>query len=333
MASAGGRSWSPPATWSSARRAARASRAAGDAAAAFVLGGNGTEPIARLIGRASLYGGGARRLAEPRHALRQAVGGALRRQHLHGRFWSRRSPAPWPMPEWAASDLSKVVLDGTNARVFRGFHAACRTRSGAAFGWHGGLGGPRRRRPRRPDPGERARRRLRRRQDRRRLRGPTVSMWRSSRSPMRSTTAGQSTAWLPGSSPSVYDLAYTTYLKWRDVLPFEPPRRPPIPIGRRRRPMQRAERWKFGFVGLALQPCCGNTNLPPQRVCVVCQASDDSTAEPYADSECRSQHLHPGPARLLAAAARDRRGGRLRQGRQDALPAHRRRSGQGGDRR
>ena len=81
------------------------------------------------------------------------------------------------------------------------------------------------------------------------------------------------------------DLAYTTYLKWRDVLPFEPPRRPD-PDRPAAPPMQRAERWKFAFLGSRCNRC-GNTNLPPQRVCVVCQASDDSTIEPYADGECR----------------------------------------------
>ena len=50
--------------------------------------------------------------------------------------------------------------------------------------------------------------------------------------------------------------------------------------------MQRAERWKFGFLGSRCNRC-GSTNLPPQRVCVVCQASDDSTIESYADGECR----------------------------------------------
>jgi len=81
------------------------------------------------------------------------------------------------------------------------------------------------------------------------------------------------------------DLAYMSYLKWRDVLPFEPPRRPD-PDRPAAPPMQRAERWKFGFLGSRCNRC-GNTNLPPQRVCVVCQAADDSTIEPYADSGCR----------------------------------------------
>ncbi|REJ84179.1 MAG: hydroxymethylglutaryl-CoA synthase [Acidobacteria bacterium] len=81
------------------------------------------------------------------------------------------------------------------------------------------------------------------------------------------------------------DLAYTSYLKWREILPFEPPRRPD-PDRPAAPPMQRAERWKFAFVGSR----CGNcdsVNLPPQRVCVVCQAVDQMTAEPSADAECR----------------------------------------------
>ena len=81
------------------------------------------------------------------------------------------------------------------------------------------------------------------------------------------------------------DLGYTTYLKWREVLPFEPPRRPE-PARPAAPPMQRSERWKFGFVGSRCQ-ACGAANLPPQRVCVACGAVDRMQPEGFADASCR----------------------------------------------
>jgi uncharacterized OB-fold protein len=81
------------------------------------------------------------------------------------------------------------------------------------------------------------------------------------------------------------DLAYNTYLKWRGVLPFEPPRRPDPerPAGP---PMQRHQAWKLGFVG-ARCGRCGAGNLPPQRVCSACGAVDEMLREPFADRGCR----------------------------------------------
>ena len=81
------------------------------------------------------------------------------------------------------------------------------------------------------------------------------------------------------------DLAYNTYLKWRGILPFEPPRRPDPdrPAGP---PMQRSEHWKFGFIG-GRCTACGAANLPPQRVCVMCGAIDQMAEEPYADADCK----------------------------------------------
>lgn len=81
------------------------------------------------------------------------------------------------------------------------------------------------------------------------------------------------------------DLTYETYLKWRGILPVEPPRRPdpPRPAGP---PMQRSERWKYAFVGGRCQ-ACGAANLPPQRVCVECDAVDKMDPVSYADATAR----------------------------------------------
>lgn len=67
-------------------------------------------------------------------------------------------------------------------------------------------------------------------------------------------------------------LPYETYLRWRGILPCEPPRRPepPRPAAP---PMRRSERWKYAFVGSRCRSC-GAANLPPQRVCVECGAVD-----------------------------------------------------------
>ncbi len=81
------------------------------------------------------------------------------------------------------------------------------------------------------------------------------------------------------------DLPYTTYLKWRGILPFEPPRRPDperpaAPV------MRRHERWKMAFVGSRCRRC-RTGHLPPQRVCVQCGAVDEMDDERYADTACR----------------------------------------------
>lgn len=81
------------------------------------------------------------------------------------------------------------------------------------------------------------------------------------------------------------DLAYNTYLKWRGILPFEPPRRPD-PERPAAPPMRRHERWKLAFVGSRCQKCQAG-HLPPQRVCVKCGAIDQMKAERFADTSCR----------------------------------------------
>ncbi len=81
------------------------------------------------------------------------------------------------------------------------------------------------------------------------------------------------------------ELAYPSYLKWRGVLPFEPPRRPD-PDRPAAPPMHRSEPWKFGFVGTRCE-ACGAANLPPQRVCVACGAVDRMREESFADARLR----------------------------------------------
>jgi len=81
------------------------------------------------------------------------------------------------------------------------------------------------------------------------------------------------------------DVSYGSYLKWREILPTEPPRRPDPdrPAGP---PMFRAEQWKFGFVGSRCT-ACGTPQLPPQRVCVKCRARDKMEPYPFADRTAR----------------------------------------------
>jgi len=77
------------------------------------------------------------------------------------------------------------------------------------------------------------------------------------------------------------DVAYARYLKWREILPTEPPRRPDPdrPAGP---PMLRSETWKFGFVGTRCT-ACGTPQLPPQRICIKCRARDEMEPYPFAD--------------------------------------------------
>jgi hydroxymethylglutaryl-CoA synthase len=81
------------------------------------------------------------------------------------------------------------------------------------------------------------------------------------------------------------DVTYGSYLKWREILPTEPPRRPDPdrPAGP---PMFRAAQWKFGFVGSKCT-VCGTPQLPPQRVCVKCQSHDKMEPYPFADRTAR----------------------------------------------
>jgi hydroxymethylglutaryl-CoA synthase len=81
------------------------------------------------------------------------------------------------------------------------------------------------------------------------------------------------------------NVGYGTYLKWREILPTEPPRRPD-PDRPGAPPMLRASAWKFGFVGSRCT-ACGTPQLPPQRVCVRCSAKDRMEPHPFADRGAR----------------------------------------------
>jgi 3-hydroxy-3-methylglutaryl CoA synthase/uncharacterized OB-fold protein len=77
------------------------------------------------------------------------------------------------------------------------------------------------------------------------------------------------------------DVTYANYLKWREILPTEPPRRPD-PDRPAAPPMLRAQKWKFGLIGSKCV-ACGTPQLPPQRVCVNCRARDKMEPYPFAD--------------------------------------------------
>jgi uncharacterized OB-fold protein len=74
---------------------------------------------------------------------------------------------------------------------------------------------------------------------------------------------------------------YATWLTWRGFLRREPPRRPD-PQPPEAPPSFRHEAWKFAFTGSRCE-ACGTRHLPPQRVCVKCQAIDHMAPERLAD--------------------------------------------------
>ncbi|MFI8592142.1 OB-fold domain-containing protein [Dietzia maris] len=82
---------------------------------------------------------------------------------------------------------------------------------------------------------------------------------------------------------SEHVVPYTTYLSWRGLLEFEPPRRPEPdrPAGP---PSARAMGWKYAFEGSRCRSC-GFVHLPPIRVCRHCRTTDE---------------MDPYPASLLA---------------------------------
>ena len=279
----GGARWSAPATWSSARPGGARESQGGDAAVAFVTGGDG-EAIARLIGRASstIEILDVWRLPEERF----------------GRQWEERFTADTMAP--AITDTAKRALASAASRAVVAVDGHPRRHQPAQ---HGG-------------PAEGARPGARRR-------SPitlAASVGRAGTAHAGLLLARALDHAKPGDrilvvceadgadalvlevTPAIKDmppvrkvdrwiaskrndLAYNTYLKWRGILPFEPPRRPD-PERPAAPPMRRHERWKLAFVGSRCTKCQAG-HLPPQRVCVKCGAVDQMRDERFADTSCR----------------------------------------------
>jgi uncharacterized OB-fold protein len=108
------------------------------------------------------------------------------------------------------------------------------------------------------------------------------------------------------------DVPYNSYLKWRGILPFEPPRRPD-PDRPAAPPMRRHGAWKMAFVGSRCQECNAG-HLPPQRVCVKCGSVDRMRDERFADTSCEVatytlDHLAYSLQPPVVAAIADFKGG------------------------
>ncbi|QZT59568.1 OB-fold domain-containing protein [Mycolicibacterium austroafricanum] len=74
-----------------------------------------------------------------------------------------------------------------------------------------------------------------------------------------------------------------TYLSWRGLIEFEPPRRPePDRVGAP--PASRAAAWKFGLIGARCGDC-DFVHLPPARVCRRCAVVDQMTPVPVSGLE------------------------------------------------
>jgi 3-hydroxy-3-methylglutaryl CoA synthase/uncharacterized OB-fold protein len=84
-------------------------------------------------------------------------------------------------------------------------------------------------------------------------------------------------AQIAGGNPA---LSYATFLSWRGLLDREPPRRPdPEPPAAP--PSSRRRDWKFGLVASRCVEC-GARSLPPGRVCPQCRSIDQMAPEPLA---------------------------------------------------
>jgi len=105
--------------------------------------------------------------------------------------------------------------------------------------------------------------------------GADVTIWRTIGARRPASTVADQIASAKGR------VAYATWLTWRGFLRREPPRRPD-PQAPEAPPSFRHEAWKFAFTGSRCQSC-GTRHLPPQRVCVKCQAVDKMTPERLAD--------------------------------------------------
>jgi hydroxymethylglutaryl-CoA synthase len=108
--------------------------------------------------------------------------------------------------------------------------------------------------------------------------GADVTVWKTTSAIAQRTVSGTVADQIASAKGRV---AYNTWLTWRGFLRREPPRRPD-PQPPEAPPSFRSEAWKFAFTGSRCQ-ACGTRHLPPQRVCVKCQAIDRMTPERLAD--------------------------------------------------
>jgi 3-hydroxy-3-methylglutaryl CoA synthase len=108
--------------------------------------------------------------------------------------------------------------------------------------------------------------------------GADVTVWRTTAAIGRRTASATVADQIASAKGRV---AYNTWLTWRSFLRREPPRRPD-PQPPEAPPSFRSEAWKFAFTGSRCQ-ACGTRHLPPQRVCVKCQAVDRMAPERLAD--------------------------------------------------
>lgn len=80
-------------------------------------------------------------------------------------------------------------------------------------------------------------------------------------------------------------MSYNAYIKWRQLMEYEPPRRPDF-IRPSAPAMYREQKKKYAFYGSRCTSC-GTPQFPRQRVCVHCQAKDQMEDYPFAAREAR----------------------------------------------
>jgi hydroxymethylglutaryl-CoA synthase len=80
---------------------------------------------------------------------------------------------------------------------------------------------------------------------------------------------------------------YEQYLRLRELLPLQPPARPPLEL---RTPsptaLWREVPWEMRLTGTKCQKC-GTPQYPPQRVCVTCHTKDQMDPYPFVDVPAR----------------------------------------------
>ena len=219
-----------------------------------------------------------------------------------------------------ADQVDRVIVTGTHGRA----NAALAKKLGLGDRLVDDLAatvGQHRRRPPRAAAHRRARGGRARARSSRWSRWPTAPTSSSSASPTPSPR-GRRPDRSPARPRAGAPIDYGTYLRWRGLLPVEPPRRPE-PARPSASASARSSDWKFGFVGSADD--AGEVHLPPQP------ARRHRGA--HGRRHRHDRHLHDRPPRLLAEPAGGLRGGRLRRRRPPARGAHRRRRRPGAHRR